>query len=75
MSKRDKQSGKLDLTSPDFDALEALTAPAGRVRLPVPNAPIFDNMSWFVETESGIFPRQRAVKVSLLEYFLHRIDQ
>ena len=65
MSEEDEQERKLDFFSADFDALAALTAARDRVQLPVPNAPIYDNMTWFVETENGIFPRERVILLRL----------
>lgn len=57
---------ELDLTSKYFDAEKALSEPESNVNIPVPNATIYDNISCFVETEEGIFPRERKIPVSLM---------
>lgn len=62
-----KQNEELDLSSPHFNALKTLYAPEESVRIPRPNAPILDNLSWFVETEDGIFPRKRTVNTVIIE--------
>ncbi|XP_065199777.1 U7 snRNA-associated Sm-like protein LSm11 [Planococcus citri] len=54
--KRDQD--ELDLTSPNFNPLKALENP-DKVRIPCPSAPVFDNISSFIETPEGIFPKPK----------------
>ncbi|KAK7580649.1 hypothetical protein V9T40_001278 [Parthenolecanium corni] len=50
---------ELDFTSRHFNPLRALYEPDENVTIPKPDAPIYDNLSSFIETKDGIFPKQR----------------
>lgn len=55
---------ELDFTSRHFNPLRALYEPDENVTIPKPDAPIYDNLSSFIETKDGIFPKQRKLPVS-----------
>lgn len=55
---------ELDFTSPHFNPLRALYEPDENVTVPKPDAPLYDNISCFIETEDGIFPKERKQPVS-----------
>ena len=44
---------ELDFSSDRFNALEALTRPDGQVVVPVPEAPVFDNLGQFMSAVTG----------------------
>lgn len=44
----EKQKEELDFSSTEFDALEALTTPD--VAVPIPDAPMYNNLGQFVST-------------------------
>lgn len=52
--KRSKE--ELEFSSSHFDPLKALKHP-DKVKLPCPSAPLLDNVSCFIETPEGIFPK------------------
>lgn len=64
-SKNIKKQQELDFTSSHFNALRILKEPRENVRIPRPNAPIYDNLSSFVVTEDGIFPKERKSQVCI----------
>lgn len=41
---------ELDFSSDRFDALEALTSPTEEVVVPVPEAPVYDNLGQFISS-------------------------
>lgn len=41
---------ELDFSSEKFDALQALTSPDGEVDVPIPEAPVYDNLGQFISS-------------------------
>lgn len=47
------ENEELDFSSERFNPLEALTRPDDQVVLPVPEAPVFDNLGQFISAVTG----------------------
>ena len=52
----EKTNPELDFTSSEFNALEALTSPD--VEIPVPEAPMFNNLAQFISAQNRTRARQ-----------------
>lgn len=67
----EEKSDELDFTSSDFNALEALTNPD--VTVPVPEAPMYDNLGQFISTLSRARARQAQNDVSHHSHIIYSI--
>lgn len=56
-------NSQLDFTSSDFDPLEALTSPD--VQVPVPDAPVYDNLGQIVASVTRAKAKQTGHEVAL----------
>lgn len=60
----EKQKEELDFSSTEFNALEALTSP--NVTVPIPDAPMYNNLGQFISTINRARARQAQGDVRIL---------